>query len=366
MPLSIPSLADLRKQTRAQFMARIVGTDPRVRRMLTIVLAEVVAGGLWLLYRFLVRLSQQLFLDTAETSYLERQAAIDGIARLGSAMAGGNVTFRGSPDGIPVPAGLLLENQDASVQYVTQASESLAGGVVTLAVVAVAGGAAGNEDEGAPLTLMVAIAGVQPTALVATGGLTGGIDAESDDALRARALDRRRSPPQGGDGNDYVQWAMGVAGVTRAWCFPRNRGPGTVDVAFVMDDRTNIIPLAGDLAAVQAAIDAVSPVTVDCVVFAPVSDAVAVTVHGLIPNTPVSQAAVLASLASLFATTTPGGATIGSGVSAGVAGGTTYLEQISDAVSEAGGIVGFDLALPTGPVLSAQGHVAQLGTVAFT
>ena len=115
--------------------------------------------------------------------------------------------------------------------------------------------------------------------------------------------------------NDYVQWATGVAGVTRAWCFPLNRGPGTVDVAFVMDARADFIPLPADVAAVQAAIDAVKPVTADCIVFALATDAIAVTIHNLVPNTPVTQAAVLASLGALFATTTPGGATIGAGVS---------------------------------------------------
>jgi uncharacterized phage protein gp47/JayE len=144
MPLAIPSLADLRTQTRAQFMARISGTNPRLRRMLVGVFGDTVAGGLWLLYRFLVWLSQQLFLDTAETGYLERQAAIDGISRLASATAAGTATFLGAPDGIPVPAGLLLQNADASAQYMTQASGVLASGSVTLAVSAVAGGAAGN------------------------------------------------------------------------------------------------------------------------------------------------------------------------------------------------------------------------------
>jgi uncharacterized phage protein gp47/JayE len=366
MPLAIPSLADLRTQTRAQFISRISGTNPRLRRMLVNVFGDTVAGGLWLLYRFLVRLSQQLFLDTAETVYLERQASIDGISRLASAPAAGTATFLGAPDGIPVPAGLLLQNADASAQYTTQVAGVLASGSVTLPVVAVAGGAAGNANAGDPLTLMVAIAGVQPTATVASGGLTGGLDAESDDGLRARALDHRRSPPQGGDANDYVQWATGVAGVTRAWCFPLNRGPGTVDVAFVMDARADIIPLTADVAAVQATIDAVKPVTADCIVFALATDAIAITIHNLVPNTPVTQAAVLASLGALFATTTPGGATIGAGVSAGVPGGTLYLEQVIDAVAQSGGIRGFEMTAPSASILSGSGHVARLGAVTFT
>jgi uncharacterized phage protein gp47/JayE len=126
------------------------------------------------------------------------------------------------------------------------------------------------------------------------------------------------------------------------------------------------IPLPADVASVQAAIDAVKPVTADCIVFALATDAIAVTIHGLVPNTAVTQAAVLASLGALFATTTPGDATIGAGVSPGVPGGTLYLEQVVDAVAQAGGILGFELTAPSASILSASGHVARLGAVTFT
>src|SRR4029077_4346507 len=164
MPLAIPSLADLRTQTRAQFVSRITGTNPALRRMLVKIFADIVAGSLWLLYRFLIWLSQQLFLDTAETTYLVRQAAIDGITRLGSSLAAGNAIFLGAPDGIVVPAGLLLENADGTAQYTTQIGGALAGGTVALPVEATLGGAAGNADPSAALTVMVAVAGVQPEA----------------------------------------------------------------------------------------------------------------------------------------------------------------------------------------------------------
>ena len=157
-------------------IAQITGANPALRRMLIKVIADVLAGSLWLLYRFLVWLSQQLFLDTAETTYLERQAAIDGINRQAATAAAGNVTFSGAPDGVTVPAGLLLSNADQTAQYTTQASGVIAGGTLTLAVLQTSGGVAGNLAEGAPVTLLVAVAGVQPTALVATGGLTGGLD----------------------------------------------------------------------------------------------------------------------------------------------------------------------------------------------
>jgi uncharacterized phage protein gp47/JayE len=41
---------------------------------------------------------------------------------------------------------------------------------------------------------------------------------------------------QGGAQTDYVQWAEGVAGVTRAWCSPNGFGAGTVVVYFMMDN----------------------------------------------------------------------------------------------------------------------------------
>jgi uncharacterized phage protein gp47/JayE len=50
------------------------------------------------------------------------------------------------------------------------------------------------------------------------------------------------APPQGGASADYLAWLLAQPGVTRAWVFSLNRGAGTVDDAFVMDGRANIIP----------------------------------------------------------------------------------------------------------------------------
>ena len=132
-----------------------------------------------------------------------------------------------------------------------------------------------------------------------------------------------------------------------------------------MDGRADIIPLSGDITVVQAAIDTQRPVTADSVVFTLVADAIPVTITGLIPSNVITQAAINASLAALFATTTPGGATVGSGVSAGVPGGTLWLEQISAAINNAAGVNGFDLTSPAADVVSAAGHIAKLGTVTF-
>ena len=169
----------------------------------------------------------------------------------------------------------------------------------------------------------------------------------------ARVLLRVRTPPQGGASVDYLAWALAQPGVTRAWVFPLNRGPGTVDVAFVMDGRANIIPQPADVVAVQSAIDPLRPVTADVVVFAPAGDPFAVTVSGLTPNTPTTQAAINAAVADLLTRD-------------GMPAGRIYLNRLYAALSDAGGVTSFELVAPTADVVSATGHMPIFAPVTFT
>ena len=115
--------------------------------------------------------------------------------------------------------------------------------------------------------------------------MTGGADQETDDELRVRVLDRIRKPPMGGDADDYVAWALSVAGVTRAWCSPLEMGMGTVTVRFMCDDlraSNGGFPNASDVAAVQAFLDTVRPVAVkDIFVLAPTPQPISLAVRDL-------------------------------------------------------------------------------------
>jgi uncharacterized phage protein gp47/JayE len=203
---------------------------------------------------------------------------------------------------------------------------------------------------------------------VASAGLTGGTDVESDEDGQVRLQQRLSNQPMGGSEADYQRWAKGVAGVTRVWVFPLNRGAGTVDVAFMMDGRSNPFPLAADITAVQTAINAVRPVTANCQPFALTSTPVNIRVLNLVPQAGTTQAQaeanIAAALGSLFTTTTPT-ATFGDGIIPGTTGGTLYLEQISGAIETAAGVGSFDLAAPTADVTVSAGQLAQLGTLAW-
>jgi uncharacterized phage protein gp47/JayE len=364
MPLNIPSRPDLQTQILADMQARIPGADTSLRRSTIRVLAYVWAGSLWLVYRFIAWLAKQLFIDSAETAYLERRLAPYGIVREGATFAAGLAIFTGTAT-ILVPLGTQVQTSDGTILFATQADATIDGtGTVTVAIEALIAGAAGNVPGGAALALTTAISGVQPTAAVDPGGLSGGTDAESDPALRIRGEARIQQPPHGGAGFDYVAWAKQVPGVSRVWTYPLRRGLGTVDVAFVMDGRTSNIPLTADLTAVQAAIDAASPVTADALAVAPTADAQAITIANLLPATAAMRNAIIASLDALAATIAPGGATIGDGVTTAKPGGTLQLQQIYAAINAASPFA-YDLTVPTGDITFATVHLPGVWAVTF-
>ena len=87
-----------------------------------------------------------------------------------------------------------------------------------------------NARSGISLGLVNTISGVNSG--VASCDLTGAADIESTDALRTRMLYTYANPPAGGSASDYVEWALQVPGVTRAWCLPNGAGSGTVVVLY--------------------------------------------------------------------------------------------------------------------------------------
>jgi uncharacterized phage protein gp47/JayE len=352
MPLSRPDLPTLLALSESQLLAGLPTLSPVMRRLIVREIARVQSGLIWTEHGYLVWLGMMLMPDTAETDYLDRWGSIFGVTRKPAAAAGPAV-FSGNVN-IPVSSALPLFAPDGVTLFTTTASGNIgADTTLTLPIAAAQPGAVANLPAGAQLTLGKAIANVAPVATVGGAGTSGGADAESDALYRARVLLRIRTPPQGGATADYLAWTLAQPGVTRAWCFPLHRGPGTVSVAFVMDGRANIIPQAGDVAAVQAAVNVLRPVTADVQVFAPVADPLAVTVHDFQPDSTITRAAVNASIADLLARDA-------------APGGTIWLNRISAAISEAGGVSHFELAYPVADVVSTSGHMPTFQAVAFT
>lgn len=381
MPFSLPALSDWRTQFRSAFAARLTGFDQTVRRSVVGVMSDALAGAVFALGRALLWVTRQMFISSAEAPYLQRRLADYGLSQITGTASSGGVVFSGTV-GVPVPAGSVLipagsltDNNGAALQFSVTAGGAIGSlGTIDLAVAASGPGAVGNLPTGTPLTLVNAIAGVLPQAVVDSSGLAGGSDGETLDAFRARGLQRIQSPPQGGAGADFWAWAKATGLPTRAWVFPNNRGVGSCDVAFVIDTRANPIPLAADLATVQAAIDAAAPVIGSYQAFAPAAAALTINVHAMLPNTAANQAAVTAALVALVASVPPGGASYGDGVTVPLltgamfpvqVPGTLFLEWIEDAINAAAPLASFDVTAPTADVTFTTGTMPASPTVTF-
>ncbi len=368
-----PALPDLIARVTQQIQANMPGADPALRRAVTVVVGAVVARELANEYAYLDNLAQWFFVATTSGQYLDLKGNPVGVYREQAASAAGPVAFTGVANlDQPIPAGSLLTTQDGTQSYTLGAPVALdANGNGTGTLTSTSGASASNQDTGTILTLSVAVPGVNAQATVLSPGLTGGLDLETDANYRTRVLARLQQPPQGGAARDYVAWAKLVPGVTRVWVYPLNRGPGTVDFAFVLDGRAvgggSILPTPTDVAAVQASVSAYCPVVASSQDQVLTANSVNVTISNLVPLAGYTKAQALAnaqaSLAGLFAATTPGGASYGDGIPSGGTGGTLLLKDIDDAVDQSAGVGGYDLTSPMADVVSATGQLAVLGAV---
>src|SRR5260363_7449 len=270
--------------------------------------------------------------------------------------AAGRVTFTGAP-GAVIPKGAPLVRSDG-MTFTTQTSALVdAEGMATVEVQAESdpaglSGAAGNTPVGTPMTLGTAIAGVQSNGLVHTP-LTGGTDLESDDSLRRRMLAAYQQPPQGGSQTDYVQWALQVEGVTRAWCAPQGFGIGTV-VVYIMCDQSQAeqagfpqgedgvaqdeprgVAASGDQLRVANHLYVLQPVTALVYVVSPLAHRVDVEISGLPNAAPEIREAIAAAIRAVFSRE-------------GQPGRPVYLSSIESAIAAIAGTAGFIIPSPVG------------------
>lgn len=352
MPWNTPTLREVRALVRDSISAHLPGADARVPNSVVRVLADSNAGLAHLALLYLDYLATNFLPDTAETEWLDRWANIWLGGRKAATYATGTITVTGI-QGTLVPAGTEIASTDA-VLYQTTEAAFVGQGVTPVPVIALTPGSVGNRDIGAPLTLRTAVSGVNAQAVALT--ITGGADQESDDDLRTRVLLRIRRPPMGGDADDYVQWALSVPGVTRAWCEPNSMGIGTVTVRFMCDDlrvNTGGFPTDDDILAVRTYLDTVRPVAVkDFFVLAPTPQPLTLTIANLSNDTPSTRAAIELALRAMLNERAAPGQTI-------------FASWCAEAVSGALGEDHHDLVF-SNAVMPSLGHMAVLGSILYS
>lgn len=351
MAFNRPTLSDLIQRAYNDFNTYFAGVSAALRRSNFNVLAKVHSAVTHHLYGFISFVAEQLFPDTAEGSYLDRIASFwlpD--PKKAASFAVGNYTFNGT-NSVVIPALTRLIRADG-IEYETSADVTIVAGVATAVITALTAGQIGNAAAATPLNLSSPIPGVNGGGVVAAGGLVFGADVEAPESIRGRIKNRVQNPPHGGAKSDYVTWALEVAGVTRAWSYPLEQGAGTVVVRFVRDNDANLIPDAGEVAAVQAYIDPLRPVTAKGVyVVAPIAAPINFSIQ-LTPNTLLVKAAVEAELRDLIKREGEPAATI-------------LISHIREAISIAAGENNYEMTVPAADVANGVGYIPTFGAITW-
>jgi uncharacterized phage protein gp47/JayE len=349
MPIVRPSLTTLIARYETELAQRL-GLSAILPRGFLAVFARVWAGAMHGLYGYADWVSKQAVPTTAESEALSEWAITFGVFRSPAGYAHGTVTLTGTA-GSTVLGGTRMKRDDGT-EYAVDIDSTFVSGTLDVAVTAVLAGPGPNCPAATEVTLSAPVSGVQADAVVATGGIIGGTDIETDDSLRSRLLFRLQNPPSGGSASDYVLWALAVPGVTRAWCLPEHYGVGTVGVTFAVDGEASPIPNGGKVAEVQAYIDARRPVQAAVTVFAPTPLAIDLTIDNLVPDTAAVRSAIEQSLTDAI-------------IRDGEPGQPVLLSHLREAISLAPGEEDYTLTSPVADITVAAGELPVLGTVTW-
>lgn len=297
---------------------------------------------------------EQSFPQTAQGVYLERHAALRGLNRGVATCATGVLRFGVSSAAaadLPIGSGTVCMTE-SGIRFATTDDAVLAAGDLTIDVPAVAlePGRQGNVAAGS-VTIMAAMP-VGIRACTNPEAFSGGDDAESDDALRARLLDTYQRLPNGANAAYYEQVALSYNGVAAATAVGRPRGVGSVDVYVATDAG---VPGEELLSAIGSYLQERREISVDLQVKAPtpVPVDIAVTVLSAPGSSfAAAQADVDAALRDLFT-----GALLGRGVT---------LAELGDVLYHLDTVQNYRFSAPAADVEASPTLLPTLGTVTVT
>lgn len=346
MAYEIPTLPALIQRTEADFERN---APDALRRADAKVAARALSGTAYELYGYQNWIARQSNPATCDEAMLLRWAdwRLEG-GRTPAVAATGPVLVSGS-SGALVDAGQVYRADDGR-RYVVALSVTLVDGAATLQVSAEDVGTLGNLEAG-NLTAVTPVVGVNPTAIIGAGGIVGGTEQEELEALRARVQAAFKNPSKVGNGPDFVEWALEVPGVTRAWPLPRWMGPGTFGLVFVRDGDPDLIPTPAQVAEVQAYLEQKRPVTSEVYVLAPEPRPINFSLH-LVPDSTALRTAVTQALHGLI-------------VDEGGPGKTLRITHVRNTISNTPGETDHVLSVPVADVLLGANQVAVPGVITW-
>lgn len=362
MSVSARSLVEISKTVRGAFRQYLTGTDASLLQNVIYVIGKVITLLVESYEQRLVLIYKQLFLTTATWEAIIRlHCAEYGIFRKPASSASGLISGTGAPNET-YPAGIRYVS--GATTYVTTAPFTAnAIGDFTATVRSEQTGAATNRNEDAILNLADPILhpDLSGEAAVGQGGIGGGADMEDMDSLKARGMQRKAAPPQGGALADYERWAREVPGVIAAWAANMANATGSIGVWVLFEGRVNGIPTQADAAAVDAYI--VDKRIVRGQYYTLIATARPVDIRlSLSPDTLAQRAAVTDALTRFFDATRPD-----TRLRPGLPGNPFILPRawVSEVISTTPGEHSHQLLGPAIDVGFQPGDLPVLGTIEF-
>lgn len=358
MPYNAPTLSNLIAQTQQDIEQRLPGSWPQVKEKTLGALAYAQAGLAAGVHGHLSWVARQIIPNEADETELLKHCQFWGVRRKQAASASGALMVT-VYDAVTIPVNTRWQRADGAIFINKEVFSAGATGTFPITLTAVNAGISGNTPENTTLSLVTPMDSVVSQA--ATSGIAGGADIESVGELLARLEYRVQYPPGGGTRYDYIRWARECAGVTRAWCAPVWKGPGTVGVSFVLDNNADIFPTPADVTRVDDYISGHNDPITGLIVgkplgpvvttFALTPKPVAMSIR-IAPSTNDTQTAVKAALISLFYNESePGGAIAPS--------------HIIRAIASVSGLADFELKSPTAITYSNADELLTVGEITW-
>lgn len=268
MPFVRDSLETIITRIEKGIEARLFGKVALLRNAVLRILARVFAGAIHGNYGYITWIVKQIFVTTAEEWFLINvHGAMWDIKRRPGSFATGTIIFTGI-DGTIITADTRLQNE-SGYEYGTLVGATIVGGLASVNIQAIEAGNGSNYIRPLPpdpiyLQMISPIIGIEDQVEI-DGDITGGENVEDLEVYRERILKRIQTTPAGGTAADYEIWATAFPGVSRAWCYPLNDGPGTVSVVITATG-ADPVPSSQLLVDVLGYVNDRRPVTADLTV----------------------------------------------------------------------------------------------------
>lgn len=234
MALTIPTTADQAATNLTQIETKLNQTTPANDKAYNDITSKLEAGQFTTLYKFAVERAKMNLALTATGDDLKDLARNYGITPKGAVSTVLTFTL---PSTATIPSTVDFVGDANGVRYALDADVVPVASVATITATAQTPGTAGNLAVSDTLTIGTQVPGAESTATVTVVD-TLGVEAETDDALRIRVLDKIRTEGGGGNYADYREWSQEEPGVFRGY------------------------PYAGDPAFLETGLGTISPVDI--------------------------------------------------------------------------------------------------------